>query len=126
MYDVPLPERDGYTRDDVDTPSDPETKPRRWNPKGILSFTCLLRIARSASNPGQSNPRHYHPNCMEVLTVFQGSILHTMANDTKAEMHEGDTVTIPANVWHNATNIGDKEAILFIVFSSANRQTVGE
>jgi quercetin dioxygenase-like cupin family protein len=41
-------------------------------------------------------------------------------------MNEGDTVTIAPNVWHQATNIGDNEALLFIVFTSAERETVGE
>ena len=49
-----------------------------------------------------------------------------MANGSESEMKPGDTVTIPPNVWHRATNIGDSEALLFIVFTSADRQTVGE
>jgi quercetin dioxygenase-like cupin family protein len=41
-------------------------------------------------------------------------------------MGEGDVVTIPPNVWHRATNLGDEDAVLYIAFSSADRQTVGE
>ena len=41
-------------------------------------------------------------------------------------MGEGDTVTVPPDVWHQATNIGPDEAVLFITFSSADRETVGE
>jgi hypothetical protein len=29
-------------------------------------------------------------------------------------------------VWHCALNIGDEPAVLFIAFSSADRQTIGE
>jgi quercetin dioxygenase-like cupin family protein len=39
---------------------------------------------------------------------------------------EGDTVVIPPNVRHCATNIDQTDAILFIAFSSADRQTTGE
>ncbi len=42
------------------------------------------------------------------------------------EMHEGDTVSVPPNVWHNAVNIGQQDAVRLIVFSSANRETIGE
>ena len=58
--------------------------------------------------------------------VISGHIRHTAANGATAELHAGDTVTIPPNVWHNATNLGGDEAVLFIAFSSADRQTVGE
>ena len=76
--------------------------------------------------PGRSNPRHYHPNCTEILVVIQGRIRHTTAGGTETEMGEGSTVTAAPNTWHCATNIGDGEAVLFIAFSSADRQTVGE
>ena len=41
-------------------------------------------------------------------------------------MNPGDTISIPAGVIHNATNIGDEEAIMVISFSSADRHTIGE
>lgn len=76
--------------------------------------------------PGQSNPRHYHPNCSEILVVMQGRIKHTLSEDSEAEMGPGDAITIEANTWHHATNIGDEEALLYIAFSSADRKTIGE
>ena len=85
-----------------------------------------MTIGRCILKPGQSNPRHYHPNCTEILVVIEGRIAHTGAGGLKAELGKGDTVTIPANIWHQATNIGEVEAVLFIAFSSADRQTVGE
>jgi quercetin dioxygenase-like cupin family protein len=83
-------------------------------------------VGRCVLLPGKSNPRHYHPNCSEVLVVIQGRILHTAAGGSQVELHEGDTVTIPANIRHFATNIGTEHAILFISFSSADRETIGE
>ena len=91
--------------------------------------TILQPVARGVDfvgqviRPGRMNPRHYHPNCDEVLHVLQGEILHTMDDDA-AELTQGDTVSIPANVIHNARNIGEVDAILLICFSSADRQTV--
>ena len=75
--------------------------------------------------PGQANPRHFHPNCDEILHVISGKIRHTM-NEVTIEMNPGDTVTIPSGTLHNATNIGHDDAVLSISFSSANRETVGE
>ncbi len=97
-----------------------------WYANGPLGNGSGVTVGRCLLKPGCSNPRHYHPNCSEILVVVQGSIRHTMADGGESEMKPGDTVTVPPNVWHRATNIGDSEALLFIVFTSADRQTVGE
>jgi quercetin dioxygenase-like cupin family protein len=91
-----------------------------------LGNSTEMTIGRCRLKPGEGNPRHYHPNCEEILVVIQGRIIHTAADGGEAEMNEGDTVSIPSNVWHCARNIGDTDAVLFIAFSSADRQTVGE
>ena len=97
-----------------------------WFAGRSLSNSTEMTVGRCILKPGQSNPRHYHPNCTEILVVIQGRIEHTGANGGKVKLGPGDTVTIPPNTWHQATNIGDTEAVLFIAFSSANRQTIGE
>lgn len=39
-----------------------------------INYQCnLLRI-----NPGESTFPHYHPNCTEVHTVIQGSVIATL------------------------------------------------
>jgi quercetin dioxygenase-like cupin family protein len=91
-----------------------------------LGNSAEMTIGRCLLKPGGSNPRHYHPNCEEILVVMQGRIIHTGAGGGEVEMNEGDTVTIPRNIWHCARNIGDNDALLFIAFSSADRQTIGE
>lgn len=97
-----------------------------WFASRSLGNATEFTVGRCILKPGQSNPRHYHPNCTETLVVIQGKIRHTMTGGTQAEMKQDDTVTIPPKIWHNATNIGNEEAILFIVFSSADRETIGE
>ena len=94
-----------------------------WFASRQLGNSEAMTVGRATLPPGGMNPRHYHPNCEEILHVLQGSILHTMA-DEEAAMGPGDTVTIPAHVVHNARNTGDTDAILFICFSSADRETV--
>jgi quercetin dioxygenase-like cupin family protein len=97
-----------------------------WYASGSLGNSSEVTVGSCRLRPGCSNPRHYHPNCSEILVVIQGHIRHTMADGAQAEMKPGDTVTVPPNVWHRATNLGPSEALLFIVFTSADRQTVGE
>jgi quercetin dioxygenase-like cupin family protein len=97
-----------------------------WYASGTLGNSNEVTVGTCRLNPGCRNPRHYHPNCSEILVVVQGNIRHTMADGTESEMKPGDTVTVPPQVWHRATNIGLSEALLFIVFTSADRQTVSE
>lgn len=97
-----------------------------WFASGGLGNSNDLTLGRCRIKPGQGNPRHYHPNCAEILVVLQGRVTHTVAGGGVAELGEGDTVTISPNVWHCAKNIGQNDAILLIAFTSADRQTVGE
>ncbi len=97
-----------------------------WFASGALGNSTEMTIGRCTLKPGRANPRHYHPNCSEILVVIQGRIRHTAAENKEVELGEGGAVTIPPNVWHCATNIGDTDAVLFIAFSSAERETVGE
>ena len=73
--------------------------------------------------PGRENPRHYHPNCDEILYVAEGTIEHTSGDDA-FPMNAGDAISIPAGVTHNARNVGQADAVLMIAFSSADRETV--
>jgi quercetin dioxygenase-like cupin family protein len=97
-----------------------------WFANDQLGNTDYLTLGRCILYPNQANPRHYHPNCDEVLTVIQGKIRHTWINGEDVEMSEGDTITIPRGMMHQARNIGPGNAVLLIAFTSANRQTIGE
>ena len=99
----------------------------RWHASGALGNSGEMTVGTARLKPGQANPRHYHPNCSEVLVVVSGGISHTLDAGEAAELGPGDTVTIPEGVPHKASNLSDtEEAVLFIVFSSADRQTVME
>lgn len=96
-----------------------------WYVSGELGNSDTLTTGQAIIKPGQQNPRHYHPNCDEVLHVLKGRILHSMGDRT-VEMSAGDTVSIPTGVLHNARNIGTEDAVLAISFSSADRKVVNE
>ena len=97
-----------------------------WYASRAVGNSTEMTVGRCTLKPGCGNPRHYHPNCTEILVVMSGRIRHTLSSDEEVEMNEGDTITVPPNLWHRATNIGQRDAVLHISFSSADRQTVGE
>lgn len=96
-----------------------------WMVSGALESSENLTVGRCYINPGQANPRHYHPNCDEVLYVIRGTIEHSVG-DAIFPMNPGDIVSIPQGSLHNARNVGADEAEFVIVFNAADRQTVGE
>lgn len=96
-----------------------------WYVSAQLGNSDTMTVGEAVIRPGQENPRHYHPNCDEILRVVRGRILHSMGS-RQVEMSAGDTVSIPMGVRHNARNIGTEDAVLAISFSSAHREVIGE
>lgn len=96
-----------------------------WQVSAKLGNSETMTVGRCFISPGDQNGVHMHPNCDEVLSVLSGHIEHSW-DGQKIEMHEGDVISIPSGVYHNARNLGDGVAELAISFSSAYRETVGQ
>lgn len=96
-----------------------------WMVSGAQGNSTTMTVGRCHITPGKANSRHYHPNCDEILYVMQGTIRHSMGEET-ALMSAGDAVSIPTGVPHNAENVGADEAVCLISFSTPDRQVVGE
>ena len=72
---------------------------------------------------GHKNPRHYHPNCDEVLYLLEGEIEHTLG-DRVYRLTPGALLHIPAHTHHDARNTGPGPARMVIAYSAPDRQTV--
>ncbi len=96
-----------------------------WFVNAQIGNSNDMTLGKCTIRPGSENPRHYHPNCEEILQVISGKIAHTMGDDV-FEMGPGDTIVIPPNIMHNARNVGSQDAVMTIAFSAADRQTIGE
>ncbi len=79
-----------------------------------------ITVGRVTIKPGMSNPRHRHPNCDEVLYLLQGTLEHTLDEDIVV-VQAGDTLSVRRGVSHNATNTGNGDADMIVIFSSADR-----
>lgn len=95
-----------------------------WRVSAKLGNSQTMTVGSCFIEPGQQNGVHMHPNCDEVLTVVKGHIEHSW-NEQKVQLREGDAISIPAGVFHNARNLGGQICELAISFSSARRETVG-
>lgn len=96
-----------------------------WSASRSLGNSTTMTFGLVTINAGQSNPRHRHPNCDEILHLLSGKIEHSLG-DERIEMNAGDTISIPTGVVHNARALGDEDAQMVICFSSADRETQGE
>ena len=84
-----------------------------------------LTLGRVVIKKGCSNPRHGHTNCEEALYLLAGELEHTFG-DKVVRMKAGDTLTVPAGIYHNATSVGDVDADMIVAYSSAQRDFVKE
>ena len=79
-----------------------------------------LVLGRVTLKAGMSNPRHRHPRCEEVLYMLKGRIVHSLGNQSYA-LSAGDTMTIPAGVFHDAKCISDEDADMIVAYSEGIR-----
>jgi len=93
----------------------------QWFAGHALGNSERLTVGECTIYPGQENPLHSHPNCEEILHVLAGELEHT-ADGERYRLTAGDTITIPPGVRHNARNVGQTNAVMTVVYSSAERQ----
>lgn len=79
-----------------------------------------LTLGRVIIKAGQSNPRHRHNRCEEVLYLMAGELVHTIGA-TSVTLRPGDTLTIPRGEFHNATSVGAEDADMIVAYDSADR-----
>ncbi len=96
-----------------------------WLASGDIGNAEGLTLGRVTIKPGESNPRHAHNNCEEVLYLMSGTLDHSVG-DENILLEAGDSLTVPAGIFHNAKNIGDEDADMIVVYSSAKRDFTPE
>ena len=96
-----------------------------WIVSRKLGNSMAMTFGRVLMRAGMSNPRHRHPNCDEILHLLSGRIDHTLGEESLV-MEAGDTISIPAGVWHQARALDGADAEMVIAFSSADRETEWE
>lgn len=84
-----------------------------------------LTLGRVLIKRGERNPRHAHNACEEVLYLLSGELDHSIG-DRVVRLKAGDTLTVPAGLFHNAVSVGDVDADMIVAYSSAQRDFVKE
>lgn len=116
------------TKQTVVRPGDVPTHSFSW---GTLTWVCNAQVTGSANltvglvtiQPGKKNPKHYHPNCEEVLYMQEGEVDHSLG-DQVFHLKAGDVIRIPRNVPHDAINTGKSLVRMVVTYDSGTRETV--
>jgi quercetin dioxygenase-like cupin family protein len=80
-----------------------------------------MTLGRVCIRAGQSNPRHVHDNCDELLYLLTGELDHHADDVGTLAMRAGDVIVIPAGVAHNARCTSTVDAEMIVVYSSGQR-----
>lgn len=91
-----------------------------WLANREITGTEGVTLGRTTILPGKHNPRHRHNTCEEVLYVLRGRVRHSVGEETFV-LEQGDTLTIPAGVFHHAVNIGNEDADVIVADSTGHR-----
>lgn len=91
-----------------------------WLANREITGTEGVTLGRTIIRPGERNPRHRHNTCEEVLYVLRGRVRHSVGEESVV-LESGDTLTIPAGVFHNAVNIGPEDADVIVAYSTGQR-----
>jgi quercetin dioxygenase-like cupin family protein len=97
----------------------------RWLANAGIGNAERLTLGHVIIKAGTSNPRHCHRTCEEVLYLLRGTVTHTLG-DESFTMQPGDTISIPAGIFHNGINSGAEDAEMIIAYSTATRDFVLE
>jgi quercetin dioxygenase-like cupin family protein len=95
----------------------------RWLCTGERTPDARQTFGLAEIAAGRKNPRHYHPNCDEVLYLLEGEIEHTLGDEVH-RLTPGAMLHIPANVPHDARNVGAVTARMVIAYNVPDRQAV--
>lgn len=87
-----------------------------WLANPQIGNTQQVTLGRTVIEPGCENPRHCHSRTDEVLYLLQGRLTHTLGSDS-VTLEAGDTICIPAGVFHNAINTGNEDADMIVAFT---------
>ena len=92
-----------------------------WLAGQQIGNTRGLTLGHVVIKPGESNPRHCHPNCEEVLYLMSGRLEHSVGAE-KISAAAGDVFTVGPGVFHHATNTGSEDAHMIVAYSAGNRE----
>ncbi len=95
----------------------------QWLCSGTLFADAQQTVGYVEINPGEKNPKHYHPNSDEMLYLLEGELDHSLGDDIH-HLTAGMAIHIPQDVPHDAHNPGSAVARMIVTYPTADRRVV--
>jgi oxalate decarboxylase/phosphoglucose isomerase-like protein (cupin superfamily) len=112
-------------------PDDVETLAFDWGKLQWLSEPKVTGarefvLAVVTIEPGKGHLRHNHPNMEEILYVIEGEGTQMVDIDGEQRRHvgPGDLIHLPAGVFHETVNTGNKTLRFLVVFGPTGQEEI--
>lgn len=112
-------------------PDDVETLAFDWGrlqwlsePKVTGADKFLLGVV--TVEPGKGHLRHNHPDMEEILYVIEGegTQMVDIGGEQRRRVVAGDLIHLPAGVFHETVNTGDKTLRFLVVFGPTGQEEI--
>jgi oxalate decarboxylase/phosphoglucose isomerase-like protein (cupin superfamily) len=76
--------------------------------------------------PGKGHLRHNHPDMEEILYVIEGegTQMVDIGGEQRRKVGAGDLIHLPAGVFHETVNTGDKTLRFLVVFGPTGQEQI--
>jgi oxalate decarboxylase/phosphoglucose isomerase-like protein (cupin superfamily) len=76
--------------------------------------------------PGKGHLRHNHPDMEEILYVIEGegTQMVDIGGEQRRRVKAGDLIHLPAGVFHETVNTGDKTLRFLVVFGPTGQEEI--
>lgn len=83
-------------------------------------------LAQVTIEPGKGHLRHNHPDMEEILYVIEGegTQMVDIGGEQRRRVGPGDLIHLPAGVFHETVNTGDKTLRFLVVFGPTGQEEI--
>ena len=91
----------------------------QWLSEPRVTGTERITAGVVTLEPGQGHQRHNHPGVEEILYVIEGEGIQMvdLGNEERQTVRAGTMIHIPADIYHETINTGDRPMKLLAVYS---------
>ena len=91
----------------------------KWLSEPRVTGTERITAGVVTLEPGKGHQRHNHPGAEEILYVIEGEGIQMvdLGNEERQTVRAGTMIHIPADIYHETINTGDRPMKLLAVYS---------
>ena len=91
----------------------------QWLSEPRVTGTERITAGVVTLEPGKGHQRHNHPGVEEILYVLEGEGIQMVdiGNEERRTVRAGTMIHIPADIYHETINTGDRPMKLLAVYS---------